>query len=70
MSAFVGKCKKTAWQTWGVFENAIEVCRCLSSLCGKLPENEIGVFEELVTIIYGRSTSTNKVNNAHLDVCS
>ena len=51
-----------------MFENETEVCCCFSSLCGKFQENKIGVFEELVTIIYGRSTSTNKVNKAHLDI--
>ena len=34
---------------------------CLSSLCGYLP------FEEFVAIMYGHSTSSNKVNEAHLD---
>ena len=67
MSAFVGKGKKTVWQAWNIFENTTEVCRCFSSLCGNLPENEIGVFEEFLAIMYGRSTSTNKVNEAHLD---
>jgi hypothetical protein len=28
VSAFVGKCKKTAWQAWNVFENATEVFHC------------------------------------------
>ena len=50
-----------------MFENATPVCRYLSSLYGKLPANEIGVFEEFVAIMYGRSTNTNKVNEAHLD---
>ena len=48
VSAFVGKGKKTAWQAWNVFENDTEVCHCLSSHFGNLPENEIGVFEEFV----------------------
>ena len=51
-----------------MFENAAEVCRCLSSLCGNLPENEIVVFEEFVAIMYDRSTSTNKVSEAHLNL--
>ena len=68
MSAFVGKGKKTVWQAWNVFEDTTEVCLCFSSLCGYLPKNEIGVFEEFVAIMYGRSISTNKVNEAHLDL--
>ena len=52
-----------------MFENATEVCRCLSSLFDNLTENEIGVFDEkLVVIMYDRSISTNKVNEAHPDL--
>ena len=40
----------------------------LKLFCGNLPENEIGVFEDLVAIMYDRFTSTNKVNGAHLDL--
>ena len=40
----------------------------LKLLCGNLLENEIGVFEELVAFMYDRSTSTNKVNEVHLDL--
>ena len=55
--ACVGNCKKTAWLAWNVFENATEVCRCLSSLCDSLTKNEIGVFEEFVAIVFDRSTN-------------
>ena len=68
MSTFVGKGKKTAWQAWNVFGNTTEVCHCLSSLCGNLPENEISVYKEFNVIMYGRSTSTNKVNETLLDL--
>ena len=44
VSAFVGKGIKTAWQAWNVFENATDLCRCYSSLCNNLPENETDVF--------------------------
>ena len=64
----VEKGKTTAWHALNVFLDATEVCCCLSSLCDKLPDNEIGVFEECVAIMYDRSTSTNKVNKAHLDL--
>ena len=33
-----------------------------------MPKNEICVFEECVAIMYDRSTSTNKVNEAYLDI--
>ena len=59
LSAFVGKGKATEWQAWNLFENATEVCRYLCSLCDNLQENEVSVFEEFVTIMYDRSTSTN-----------
>ena len=68
VSAFVGKGKKTAWQAWNVFENATEVFHCLSSPCDNLTQSEIGVLEEFAVIMYDRSSSTNKVNDASLDL--
>lgn len=68
VSAFVGKGKKTAWQAWNVFENATEVFHCLSSPCDNLTQSEIGVLEEFVVIMYDRSSITNKVNDARLDL--
>ena len=32
VSALFGKCKKTAWQAWNVFENATVVFHCLNLL--------------------------------------
>ena len=68
VSAFVGNGKKTAWQAWNVFENATEVFHCLSSPCDNLTQSEIGVFEEFAVIMYDWSSSTNKVNDARLDL--
>jgi hypothetical protein len=68
VSAFVGKGKKTAWQAWNGFENAKEVFHCFSSPCDNLTQSEIGVLKEFVVIMYDRSSSTNKVNDARLDL--
>jgi hypothetical protein len=68
VSTFVGKGKKTAWQAWSVFENATEVFHCLSSPCDNLTQSEVGVLEEFAVIVYDRSSSTNKVNDASLDL--
>ena len=51
-----------------MFENATEVVHCLSSPCDNLTQSEIGVLEECVVIMYDRSSSTNKVNDARLDL--
>jgi hypothetical protein len=41
---------------------------CLSSPCDNLTQSEIGVLEEFAVIMYDRSSSTNKVNDASLDL--
>jgi hypothetical protein len=41
---------------------------CLSSPCDNLTQSEIGVLDECVVIMYDRSSSTNKVNDARLDL--
>jgi hypothetical protein len=51
-----------------VFENATEVFHCLSSPCDNLTQSEIGVLEECAVIMYDQSSSTNKVNDASLDL--
>ena len=68
VSAFVGKGEKTAWQAWNVFENAKEVFHCFSSPCDNLTQSEIGLLKECVVIMYDRSSSTIKVNDARLDL--
>ena len=40
------------------------------TICYNLPDNEIGVFEEFVAIMYDRSNGTNKINEAHLEATS
>ena len=51
-----------------MFENATEVFHCLSSPCDNLTQSEIGVLEECAVIMYDQSSSTNKVNDASLDL--
>ena len=51
-----------------LFENAAEVFHCLSSPCDNLTQSEIGILEEFAVIMYDRSSSTNKVNDASLDL--
>jgi hypothetical protein len=48
--------------------NETEVFHCLSSPCDNLTQSEIGVLEEFAVIMYDRSSSTNKVNDASLDL--
>jgi hypothetical protein len=62
------KRSKTVWQAWNVFENATQVFHCLSSPCDNLTQSEIGVLEEFVLIMYDRSSSTNKVKDARIDL--
>ena len=51
-----------------MLENAKEVFHCFSSPCDNLTQSEIGVLKEFVVIMYDRSSSTIKVNDARLDL--
>ena len=62
------KVKRQHGKAWNVFENATEVFHCLSSPCDNLTQSEIGVLEECAVIMYDQSSSTNKVNDASLDL--
>jgi hypothetical protein len=45
-----------------------EMPMLLSSPCDNMTQSEIGVLEEFDVIMYDRSSSTNKVNDASLDL--
>lgn len=65
--AFVGKGKKSAWQVFSVCDRATEVFQALSKPCDTVTETDISVIKEFVAIIYDRSTSTTRVNEASLE---
>ena len=64
----LGKAKKSAWQAWNVFEESTDVFRHLSAPLDSLTNEDIMIVEQFVVIMYDRSSSTNKVNEARLDL--
>lgn len=68
VSAFVGKGKKSAWQAWNVFEAATEVFRSLGTAKDTIMDSEMDILEQFVVIMYDRSSTTCKVDEARLDL--
>ena len=69
-SAFRGKGKKTAWQTWDVQPDASEVFLKLSSYPPLMEEEDIKSLERFVVTLYDRSSTTETVNDARLELFS
>ena len=67
VSAFRGKGKKSAWQTWDMCAEASDVFARLSQYPPTVNDNEMDILEKCVVIVYRPSTAT-RVNNARLDV--
>ena len=68
VSAFVGKEKKSALQTWNVFQAATEVFTRLSAPVSSITDDEFSIIEEFVVIMYDRESETNKFDEARLDL--
>ena len=67
VSAFVGK-GKSCWQAWNVFLDATEVFHRFSAPIDKIGSDCVSIIEAFVVIMYDRSSSTNDVNEARLDL--
>ena len=68
VSAFRGKGKRSAWQTWDVFPDTSEVFRKLSSHPTKVEKEDIKILEKFVVVMYDRSSSTENVDDARLEL--
>ena len=68
VSAFRGKGKRSAWQTWEVFPDATDVFTRLRKRPHSLLETDIEIIEAFVCIIYDRGTDTFAVNKARLEL--
>ena len=68
VSAFRGKGKKSAWQTWDVCAEASDVFARLSQYPPTVNDNEMDILEKFVVIMYDRSSTATCVNNARLDM--
>ena len=68
VSAFSGKGKKSAWQTWDMCAEAYDVFARLSQYPPTVNDNEMDILEKIVVIIYDMSSTATGVNNARLDM--
>ena len=71
VSAFRGKCKRAAWQTWDVYPEASEVFAKLSAKLSMYPpvigDEEKKVLERFVINIYDGSSSATDIDSVKLD---
>ena len=68
VSAFRGKGKKTAWQTWNVCAEASDVFSKLSQNPPSVEESDMKILEKFVVLMYDRSSSSDDVDEARLDL--
>ena len=68
VSAFVGKGKKSARQSWYVFEAVTGVLSSLGTVIDTITEPEMDKLRQFVVIMYDRSSTTCKVDEARLDL--
>ena len=68
VSSFHGKGKRSAWQTWDMFEKVSPVFTKLGSTPMAISDEDMQVIEEFVVLMYDRSSSYKEVNEARLDL--
>ena len=62
------KGKRSAWQTWNVFDKISPVFAKLSSPPFAVTDEDLQVLEEFVVLMYDKSSSYKSVNEARLDL--
>ena len=61
--------KKTAWDTWSVYDEVTEVFRCLSSAPSiEALTNAVPILERYTVIMYDRTSTCTSVNTARKDL--
>ena len=68
VSAFRGKGKKSAWQTWNVCNVASSVFKKLSKYPPTVGDEDLEILEKFVVIMYDRSSTVSCVNDAQLEL--
>ena len=68
VSAFNDKGKKTAWQTWNVFNNASATFAKLSQCPPEIDESDLQVLERFVVLMYDQSSAATTVDETRLDL--
>ena len=68
VSAFRGKGKKSAWQTWNVCPEASTAFRKLSQYPPVKGEDDQSILEKFVVTMYDRSSATDSIDAARLEL--
>ena len=68
VSAFRGKAKKSAWQTWNVFDDVTETFANLSQHPALIRDLDMEKLERFVVLMYDRSSAATGVDEARLDL--
>ena len=68
VSAFRGRGKKTAWQTWGVCDEVSAVFNKLSQYPLSVQDIDMKVLEQFVVMMYDRSSTADGVDSARLEM--
>ena len=68
VSVFRGKGKRSAWQTWDVYPEASDVFTKLGCYPTQVEEEDTERLEKIVVMMYDRSSSTEAVDDAWLEL--
>lgn len=68
VSAFRGKGKVTAWQTWNIYPEVSPVFSKLSQYPVCVNDGDLQVLEKFVILMYDRSSSAESVDDARLEL--
>ena len=64
VSAFAGKGKKTAWETWKSFPEVNDVFNELICMPSEISEGSMLLLERFVVLMYDRTSESTEVNHA------
>jgi len=64
VSAFAGRGKKTAWDTWSVYSDVTEAFEELLQMPSEISETSMSLLERFVVLIYSRTSDIMGVNEA------
>ena len=68
VSAFCGKGKKCAWQTWNVCKEVSTTFTKLSQCVAAVDDADLQSREKFVVVMYDRSSADTSVNDARLNL--
>ena len=68
VSAFGGRGKKTAWDTWNVYPEVTEAFEELTKMHGNLTEKAQSQIERFVILMYDRTSDVLEINKARKEL--